>query len=143
MTKATPDVAVCRVDLQDSAQILDCSGKGILGAQDAGDALHRRHGPLVELQSLFVALHGAIIVLHLLREGAHLSPDGLGQLAEILRRRLGLVGVRRMAIDLGMRWMRRANMMRRDARCGRRLLVLGHEGRLAGGLAAMRWARCC
>jgi hypothetical protein len=52
----------------------------------------------------------------------HLCPDGFGQLAEILRGCLGLVDMRRMAVDLRMRWVWAA-MVRRDARGGRRLLV--------------------
>jgi hypothetical protein len=32
--------------------------------------LHGRNGPLVVLQGLFITLHGAVKILHLLGEGA-------------------------------------------------------------------------
>lgn len=57
----------------------------------------------------------------------HLCPDCLCELSQILRGRLGLVRVRRMAIDLRMRWMRPA-MVRRDACGGRGLLMACHVG---------------
>jgi hypothetical protein len=49
-------------------------------------------------------------------------------LCEILRRRLGRIRVRRMAVDLRVCWMRAA-MVRRQACCRRRLLV-GCHGRV-------------
>lgn len=55
----------------------------------------------------------------------HLRPDSLGQLAQVLRRRLGLIDMRRVAVDLRMRWMRTA-VMWWHARSGRRLLVARH-----------------
>lgn len=70
LTEAAPDIAVGRVDLENGAQILDRGREGILCSQDAGDALHGRHRPLVEFQGLFVALYGAVVVLHLFGEGA-------------------------------------------------------------------------
>lgn len=61
------------------------------------------------------------------RERTHLSPDSLGQLAQVLRRGLGMVCVRRVAVDLRMRGVGRADMMRKHARGGRGLLMLCHE----------------
>jgi hypothetical protein len=58
----------------------------------------------------------------------HLCPDGFGQLREVLRRCLGLIRVRRMAVDLPMRWMRAA-VVRRHACCRRRLLMRHGGGR--------------
>ena len=55
----------------------------------------------------------------------YLGPDGLGKLRQVLRRRLGLVHVLRMAVWLRMPEMRAA-MVRRHARGGRRLLVARH-----------------
>lgn len=66
ITKAAPNIAVGRIDLEDGAQILDGRGEGVLGAQDARNALHSGDRPLVVLQGLLVALHGAVKVLHLL-----------------------------------------------------------------------------
>jgi hypothetical protein len=127
MAEAAPNVAIGLVDFEDSAQVFDSCRKGILGAQNACDALHSRHRPLVELEGLFVALHGTVIVLHLLRQRTHLSPHSLGQLPQVLRRCLGLVRVRRVSIHLRVRRVL-AYMMRRHARGGRRLLVLCHDG---------------
>jgi hypothetical protein len=105
MTEATPDVAVGLIDLENSAQVFNGCWKGIFGAQDACDALHSWHRPLIEFQGLLVALHSTVIVLHLLRKGAHLSPHSLGQLPQVLRRCLGLVRVRRVSIHLRVRRM--------------------------------------
>lgn len=144
LTEAAPNIAIGLVDLEDSTQVFDSCWKGIFGAQNARDTLHSWHRPLVELQGLFVALHGAVVVLHLLREGAcwvlvyvcpahngywltHLSPYSLGQLPQVLRRCLGLGRVRRVSIHLRVRGMLSC-MMRRHARGGRGLLVLCHEG---------------
>ena len=55
----------------------------------------------------------------------HLRPDSLGQLAQVLRRGLWLVDVKRVAVHLRMRWMW-PGMVRRDARSGRGLLVARH-----------------
>lgn len=52
-------------------------------------------------------------------------------MAKVLRRRLGLICVRWMAVDLRMRWVRAA-MVRRDACSRRRLLVRGHVGDVEG-----------
>lgn len=68
-TEAAPDIAIGGIDLENGAQVLDGSGEGVLCAQDAGHALHGRDRPLIELEGLFVALHSAVVVLHLLREG--------------------------------------------------------------------------
>jgi hypothetical protein len=70
LTEAAPDVAVGGVDLQNGAQILDRGGESIFGAQDACNAHHGWHRPLVEFQGLLIALHGAVKVVHLLGEGA-------------------------------------------------------------------------
>jgi hypothetical protein len=70
LTEASPNIAIGRFDLQNGFQILYSSWEGILGAQDTGDALHGWNRPLVELQSLVIALHSAVVVLHLLGEGA-------------------------------------------------------------------------
>jgi hypothetical protein len=61
----------------------------------------------------------------------HLCPDSLSQLAQILRRRLGLVDVRRVAVGLHMGWMGAA-VVRRDACGGRGLLVARHVGCVGG-----------
>jgi hypothetical protein len=144
LTETAPNVAIGLIDFEDSAQVLDSCREGVFGAQDACDTLHSWHRPLVELQGLFVALHGTVVVLHLLREGAcwvsvcslgahngcmltHLSPHSLGQLPQVLRRCLGLCRVRWVTIDLRVGGML-AYMMWRHARGGRRLLVLCHEG---------------
>ena len=66
----------------------------------------------------------------------HLRPDGLGQLAQVLRGRLGLAGMRSMAVDLGVCWML-ANMVRRDAG-GRRGLLVGSHGSDGRGDCARR-----
>jgi hypothetical protein len=66
LTKAAPNVTVGMVDLENGAQILDCCRESVLCAQDTCDALHSWHRPLVELERLFVALHGAFEVVHLL-----------------------------------------------------------------------------
>jgi hypothetical protein len=52
----------------------------------------------------------------------HLRPDSLGELAQVLRRRLGLADRRRVAVER----MRRVLVVRRHARGGRRLLVARH-----------------
>ena len=72
-TKATPDVAICGVNLQNGTQVLDCVRELIAGAQNASDALHGRNRPLVMLQSLFVALHGTVKILHLLRKRTYME----------------------------------------------------------------------
>lgn len=66
LTETAPDVTVCGVNFQNGAQVLYSGWKSILGTQDAGNALHSRYRPLVELQGLLVTLHGAVVVLHLL-----------------------------------------------------------------------------
>lgn len=66
LTKTTPDIAIGGIDLQDCAQVLDRGREGIFCAQDTCDADHGWHGPLIELQRLLVALHGTIVVIHLL-----------------------------------------------------------------------------
>lgn len=66
VTETAPDVAIGRVNLQDSAQVLDSLRKRVLGAQDARDTLHGWHRPLVVLERKLIALHGAVKVLHLL-----------------------------------------------------------------------------
>jgi hypothetical protein len=153
LTEAAPNITIGGIDLQNGAQVLYSSREGILGAQDTCDPLHGWDRPLVELQSLLVALHGTVVVLHLLRERAccmleplhvmrnapwltHLSPDGLSQLAQVLRRSLVLVRVRWMPIDLRVRRML-AYVMWRHARGGRGLLVLGHDGFLRPS-----WLQC-
>ena len=70
LTKAAPHVAVGRVYLQNGAQVFHSLGERVFCAQDACNALHRWYRPLVVLESQLVAFHGAIEVLHLLREGA-------------------------------------------------------------------------
>jgi hypothetical protein len=70
LTKTAPDVAIRGIDFQDGAQILDRGGERIFCAQDACDAHHGWHRPLIELQGLLVTLHGAVKVVHLLGEGA-------------------------------------------------------------------------
>lgn len=66
LTKAAPYITIRVIDFEDCAQVFDCSREGILCAEDACDALHSWYRPLVELQGLLVALHGAIEVVHLL-----------------------------------------------------------------------------
>ena len=66
VTETAPDVAIGRVNLQNSAQVLDGLRKRVFGAQDARDTLHGWHRPLVVLERKLVALHGAVEVLHLL-----------------------------------------------------------------------------
>jgi uncharacterized membrane protein YeaQ/YmgE (transglycosylase-associated protein family) len=68
VAEATPNVTIGLVDLENSAQVFDSCWEGIFGAQNTRDTLHSWHRPLVEFQGLFVALHGAVVVLHLLRE---------------------------------------------------------------------------
>ena len=70
LTKAAPDIAIGRVDLQDRAQVLNSMRELVARPQYTSNALHGRNGPLVVLQGLFVALHGAVKILHLLGEGA-------------------------------------------------------------------------
>ena len=65
VTETAPDVAIGRVNLQNSAQILYGLRKGVFGAQDACDTLHGWYRPLVVLERKLVALHGAVKVLHL------------------------------------------------------------------------------
>lgn len=71
LTEAAPDVAVGWVDFQDGAQVFHSRRESVLGAQNTSNTLHSWHRPLIELQGLFVALHGTIEVLHLLRERAY------------------------------------------------------------------------
>lgn len=59
------------------------------------------------------------------RTRTHLGPDSLGQLAQVLRRGLRLVNVKRMTVHLRMCWMR-PGMVWRDARSGRGLLMARH-----------------
>ena len=66
VAKTAPDVAIGRVNLQNSAQILYGLGERVFGTQDARDTLHGWHRPLVVLERKLVALHGAVKVLHLL-----------------------------------------------------------------------------
>ena len=70
LTKAAPDIAIGRINLQDGAQVLNGVRELVARAQYTGDALHGRDGPLVVLQGLFIALHGAVKILHLLGQGA-------------------------------------------------------------------------
>lgn len=65
VTKTAPDVAVGGVYLENGAQILYSLGKRVLGAQDACNALHGWHRPLVVLECELIALHGTLEVLHL------------------------------------------------------------------------------
>lgn len=113
------------------------------------------------LQGLFVALHCAVEILHLLRQRSYgalataspvhdhetkrtqVGPDGFGELLKILRRGLWLVHVLSMTVWLRMAEMR-ASVMRRHARGGRRLLVARHVGRAFSTHARLDtepWAR--
>lgn len=65
VTETAPDVAIGRVNFQNSAQVLYSLWERVLCAQDARDSLHGWHRPLIVLKRELVALHGAVEVLHL------------------------------------------------------------------------------
>lgn len=71
VSQAAPSFSTGWIQLQDILKILNGLGKLLLSAEDAGDGVHGRDGPLVVTQSLLIRIHSAIEIPHKFSQTAY------------------------------------------------------------------------
>lgn len=68
LTKAAPDLAICRIDLEDGIQIFHSFAEVFAGSQDQAYGIHGLDRVRVRAQSMFVGEHGFVKVAQQLRK---------------------------------------------------------------------------
>jgi hypothetical protein len=117
VAQAAPGLPARRIQFQDILEILDGFSELFFRPQNTRDGVHRRNGPLVMSQCLFIRVHGTFEVAHQFRQTTDLKPDLLIERGDFLRgvQWRALLTLRlqgNVAVDLGM--SRDVGMMRGD-----------------------------
>ena len=73
LTQAAPGLPARRIQFQDILEILDGFSELFFRPQNTRDGVHRRNGPLVMSQCLFIRVHGTFEVAHQFRQTTYLK----------------------------------------------------------------------